>query len=272
MKKKDSEKTIFVTQGNYYSNEMAKIYTGSTQIKSFLQCESKAMAELNGEWQEDTSKSMLVSSYIDAWMSDELEDFKQQHPDIFLKNGELKADYKLAENVIEQIKQDPIFMKYISGEHQVIMTGEVSGVPVKIRIDSYFPGKAIVDLKCMSTLVPQWSEETHSKLNFCDAYRYTLQAALYQEIVYQNTGEKLPFIIAVATKEKISRKALLEIPQHILDKEMQFLKEYLVHLKLVKTKQILPESCENCDFCMSKKKVDGVWNYQDFFDKYYKQN
>ena len=33
MKKKDSEKTIFVTQGNYYSNEMAKIYTGSTQIK-----------------------------------------------------------------------------------------------------------------------------------------------------------------------------------------------------------------------------------------------
>ena len=63
MKKKDSEKTIFVTQDNYYSNEMAKIYTGSTQIKLFLQCESKAMAELNGEWQEETSKPQLTMKY-----------------------------------------------------------------------------------------------------------------------------------------------------------------------------------------------------------------
>lgn len=136
------------------------------------------MAELNGEWQEETSKSMLVSSYIDAWMSDELEEFKQQHPDIFLKNGELKADYKLAENVIEQIKQDPIFMKYISGEHQVIMTGEISGVPVKIRIDSYHEGKAIVDLKCIKDFNLIWNEETHEKQNFIDYYDYVLQGGI----------------------------------------------------------------------------------------------
>lgn len=139
MKKKDSEKTIFVTQGNYYSNEMAKIYTGSTQIKSFLQCESKAMAELNGEWQEETSEALLVSSYVDAYFSKEIEEFKELHPEIFTKQGELKAQYKNAEEIIKQIEDDPVFVKYLNGEPQVIMVGEISGVPVKIRIDSLHP-------------------------------------------------------------------------------------------------------------------------------------
>lgn len=141
MKKKDSEKTIFVTQGNYYSNEMAKIYTGSTQLKSFLQCESKTMAELNGEWQEDTSEALLVSSYVDAYFSDELLEFRDEHPEIFTKQGELKAQYKNAEEIIKQIEDDPTFVKYLNGEPQVIMTGEISEVPIKIRIDSFHPRK-----------------------------------------------------------------------------------------------------------------------------------
>ena len=44
-------------------------------------------------------------------------------------------------------------MEYMSGEKQVIMTGEIEGVPVKIKIDSYHPNKMIVDLKVMSEQV-----------------------------------------------------------------------------------------------------------------------
>ena len=232
-----------------------------------MKCEACALAKLKGEWIEETSKAMLVSSYIDSWMSDELEQFKKQNPDIFLKNGQLKADYRLAETVITQMQKDEMFMKYISGDHQQIMTGEISGVPVKIKIDSFHKDKVIVDLKAMATLQPQWSEKEHKRLNFCDNYRYTLQAALYQEIVRQNTGKQLPFIIAVCTKEKYSQRALLQIPQQVMDTEMTFLKSYLPHIQNLKENKVDTYKCNCCDYCISKQKVDKIWFYDDYFKR-----
>lgn len=252
---------------NYYDREMQIKYTGSTQIKDFLQCEACALAKLNGEFEEEKSKAMLVSSYIDAYFSKELEQFKEQNPDIFTKNGELKSDYKLAEEVIRQIEDDPMFLKYISGEPQVIMTGEISGVPVKIKIDSYHKDKVIVDLKCMANLDLIWNEETHSKENFINSYDYVLQAALYQEIVRQNTGKQLPFIIAVATKQKYSQRALLQIPQEELDTKLEFLKNYLPHIQELKQSKVEPIKCGKCDYCISKKKTTQIYFYDDYFRK-----
>ena len=121
---------------NYFSQEARKIYTGSSEIKAFLKCEACALAELNGEWEEEPSVALKQSSYVDAWMSDELEKFKKENPDIFTKQNTLKSEYKIAEEIIEQIKEDPMFLKYIkTGENQVIMTGKISSVPIKIKID-----------------------------------------------------------------------------------------------------------------------------------------
>ena len=110
-----------------------------------------------------------------------------------------------------------------------------------------------------------YNEETKQKENFIDYYDYVLQAALYQEIVRQNTGKKLPFIIAAATKEKVSQRALLQIPQDVLDQKLEFLKQYLPHLQEVKQGKVAPTECGKCPYCLSKKKTLGIVNYQDFF-------
>ena len=91
--------------------------------------------------------------------------------------------------------------------------------------------------------------------------------ALYQEIVRQNTGKQLPFIIAVATKQKYAQKALLQIPKDKLDLKFEFLKEYLPHIQAIKQGKIEPTSCGNCDYCISKQKVDRLWYYDDYFNK-----
>lgn len=256
-----------LNENNYFSDEAKKIYTGSSEIKDFIKCEACALAKLKGEWEEEKSKAMMVSSYIDAAISNELDFFKEQNPEIFLKNGDLKADYKVAEDVINQMKDDTMFMKYISGEPQVIMTGEISGVPVKIKIDSFHEDKAIVDLKCINSLDLIWNEETHQKENFIDYYDYVLQGALYQEIVRQNTGLRLPFIIAVATKQKYSQRALLQIPQEKLDLKLEFLKEYLPHIQALKENKIDPSHCDTCNYCISNQKCEYLWYYDDFFNK-----
>lgn len=210
---------------------------------------------------------MIVSSYIDSVISGELEQFKEEYPDIFLKGGELKADYRQANEVIEEMKQDKMFWKYLQGTHQKIITGKISGVPVKIKIDSYFKDKCIVDLKCMANLDLIWDDKDKRKKNFVDFYRYTLQASLYQEIVRQRIGKKLPFIIAVATKEKFSQRALLQIPQEVMDKELEFLKEFLPYLQNIKIGKVEPTSCGKCSYCISKKKCEKIVYYDDFFNE-----
>lgn len=252
---------------NYFSKEARMKYTGSSEIKDFLKCENCALAKIKGEFEEEKSKAMIVSSFIDEYFSGTLDKFKQENPDIFLKNGELKADYKSALDTIKQIEDDEMFMKYLKGTPQVIMTGEINGVPVKIKIDSYHEDKVIVDLKCIANLDLIWNEKTRQKENFIDFYDYVLQGALYQEIVRQNTGKTLPFIIAVATKEKYSQRALLQIPQEKLDMKLEFLKQYLPHMQKVKNGEIPPTNCGKCNYCISKQKVNKIYYYDDFFNK-----
>ena len=256
-----------LTNENYFKKENQIKYTGSSQIKDFLSCESCALAKLKEEWQEETNKAMQISSYIDAAISNELEQFKLENPDIFTKLGALKSEYQLAEDVLSQARQDEMFMKYLNGEHQVIMTGEISGVPVKIKIDSYHKDKCIVDLKAVKDFNLIWNEETRQKENFIIYYDYILQGALYQEIVRQNTGKQLPFIIAACTKEKYSQRALLQIPQEEMDLKLQFLEQYLPHLQDLKQGKIEPTECGKCDYCKSKKKCTQLYYYNDFWDK-----
>lgn len=145
------------------------------------------------------------------------------------------------------------------------MTGEINGVPVKIKIDSLH-NKCIVDLKCIASFDLIFNEKTRQKENFIDYYDYLLQSALYQEIVFQNTGKKLPFIIAAMTKEKISERALLNIPQIDMDAKLEEIKEYLPRLQALKKGEIEPVSCNCCDYCKSKAKVTKIYNYKDFFE------
>lgn len=82
-----------VTPENYYSPEMNMAYMGSTQFKAFERCEAAALAELKGEYRPPSSAALLVGGYIDAWFSGELPLYQAQHPEIFKRDGTLKAEY-----------------------------------------------------------------------------------------------------------------------------------------------------------------------------------
>ncbi len=261
-----------INNQNYFSDESNMYYTGSTQIKEFQKCESYALAKLKGEWEDEPSKALAISSLIDAVISGEETEFlakEKENPNsfIFLKSGKFSSDVSAAYDIIEQAENDSMFMKYLNGKHQVIMTGEISNVPVKIKIDSYFKDKCIVDLKSIKNFDLIWSDKNKCKENFIDYYDYILQASLYQEITRQQTGKKLPFIIAALTKEKISERALLNIPQEDMDAKLEEIKEYLPRLQALKKGEIEPISCGHCQYCKSKAKVTKIFNYKDYFEK-----
>ena len=219
------QENLVICEENYFSKENEMKYCGSSQIKSFMDCEARTLAKIKGEYKEENTTALLVGSYVDAAVSQTLDIFKAKHPEIFKKDGSLKSEYIKADYILNRIEKDELFMKYISGNHQTIMLGEINNVPIKIKIDSYFPDKCIVDLKCVRSFEPVWNDKTKTRENFVDYWKYTLQGALYQEIVRQNTGKKLPFFIAAVTKETEPDIALLAIPDEELDKQLIVIQE-----------------------------------------------
>lgn len=252
-----------INESTYFSKEMNMKYAGSSQIKSFVDCEARTMAELKEEWKQEMTIALLVGSYVDNAISGTLDIFKAQHPEILKKDGTLKAEYLQAEYILSRIERDELFKKYISGDHQTIMTGEIVGVPIKIKIDSYFPDKAIVDMKVVKDFAPIWDNASGHKENFIDYWKYTWQGALYQEIVRQNTGKQLPFFIAAVTKEKEPDLAILAIPQEVLDIKLEVIKSVLPRIKDLKEGKVEPHSCGKCNYCKFHKKLTQIIDYRD---------
>ena len=144
---------MILTAENYYSRGADQEYLSVSQFKEFVGtlgkpgCEFHAMERLAGRWEDEKTLPLMVGSYVDSWFEGSLDRFKEENPDCFTRGGDLKAPYRQAERMIERVKQDEFFMQAMSGEKQVIMTGELFGAKWKIKMDSYLPGAAIVDLK-----------------------------------------------------------------------------------------------------------------------------
>lgn len=243
-----------ITSETYFSQENQMKYFGSSQYKAFLDCEARAMAELRGEYEPESFTALLVGSYVDAHFEGTLDLFKAQHPEILTKDGRLRADYLQANEIISRIERDEMMMKYLSGKKQVIMTGKLFDQDWKIKIDSYHPGRAIVDLKIMKDFAPMYVEG-QGRVNFIEAWRYDFQGTIYQAI----EGHQLPFIIAGATKQKDAADiGLFRVPQYKLDSALKIIEHTIDHIADVKFGIVEPKRCGKCAYCRMTKKLKTV--------------
>lgn len=263
-----------LTNENYFSPENQLKYMGVSQFKAFEKCPAAALAEITGNFEHEQTTALLVGSYVDAHFEGTLDVFKSKNPQLFKRDGGLKADYIQAEQIIQYLENDDLFVDFMSGKKQVIMTGTIEGVEVKIKIDSYIDsalGKeimrkypeiaeildlsegAIVDLKIVKDFEPIYVPEK-GRLNWIEAWEYDLQGAVYQEVVRQNIGKVLPFFIVAGTKEKSGPdKAIIEIPQSYLDVELDRFRKNVQFYDAIKKGLIEPDRCEHCAYCKATK-------------------
>lgn len=251
---------MMLTNENYFSLENSQKYLGSSQYKNFigtmgmLGCEARSMAILNGEWEEDNkSTALLVGSYVDAHFEGTLDIFRAKNPEIFKKDGGLKSDYVKANDIINRIERDPLFMQFMSGEKQTIMTADMFGSPWKIKIDSYLKDKAIVDLKVMKSIREHFWTKDYGYLDFIQYWGYDIQAAIYQEVEYRNTGKRKPFFIAAASKEKATDIELIWIPDEHLREKLIEIEQNTPKIMMLKNKEVEPVRCEQCEYCRHTK-------------------
>jgi hypothetical protein len=269
-----------LTAENYYSPEANWVYMSASQFKSFRKCEAAALAELRGEWGKKDSIALLVGSYVDAYFSGELEQFKAEHPEIFTKKNELKADFQKAHTICERIDRDELARLLLSGKHQTIKTGKIAGVWFKTKSDSLltarqveaickkfpqvrelvpFGGAMIVDLKCMKDFENIWDDELHERVNFIEFWGYDTQGAIYQKV----DNRMLPFVIMAATKEAEPDVEAMYIPDEDLAFALSEVEALSPRYAAIKRGEIDPVGCGKCAYCRSMKRLSVIKNYRN---------
>lgn len=265
---------------NYYSAGNNMEYMGSTQFKAFQRCEAAALAELTGEYEREMTPALLVGSYVDAHFEGTLDQFKENHPEIFLRSGGLKSDFVQAEQVIARIERDRLMSLLLSGEKQAIRTGEIAGVPFKIKIDSLlsadtcrtimeefpmsadffgFGDGALVDLKVIRDFQPLWSNAEHEKISFVLFWGYDTQGAIYQAV----EGNYLPFFIAAGTKEREPDISALWLPPDVLEMALFTVQEIAPRYQAIKEGKVAPVRCEVCDYCRKTKVLTSIFDFRE---------
>ena len=269
-----------LTNKNYYGAKANQEFMSVSQFKNFKKCEAMALAELKGEYERPKSQALLLGSFVDEMLTgttkSQTKFIVENRSDIFQKSSKLHKyteeellvllsdpQFKVFDNdnkpyaeivqaldTIEKIKKQPLMMQHFNSKHQVIMTGEIAGVPFKIKMDNYKPGEFIADGKYMASLRSPNLFEPMVKY-----WGYDIQGAVYQEIVYQNTGKRLPFYLDIATKEKPSHLDIAEIKQYDLDEALEKVKALAPHYQAIKNGEIEPERCGeyDCDYCTETK-------------------
>ena len=258
-----------LTNENYFSKESNQEYCSASQFKDFQKCEYEALLKVQGLLEEEKSDALLFGGYVDAYFSNELDDYLAKYGSEMVnsRTGELKAPFKNIGEVIKTIEEDELLLEHLQGKHQVVMTGTIADVKFKIKVDSLFEDK-IVDQKIIKSITElYWNEEKHKKCDFIEMFGYDIQGAIYQSIVEQNTGKKLPFIIAATTKEESPDKALIQIDQYYLDQALELVKEYAPRIEMIKNGIIKPNHCGKCPSCRKAKKLNQVVSYKELYGK-----
>lgn len=264
-----------LNKSNYFSDEANRYYMSVSQFKSFLPsyggCEAAAMARINGEYAPEPIIAFDEGHFVHAWNEGTLDEFKANNPHIYSSRGktagELKANFKHCEKMIETLESDPWVMKALAGEKEVIMTTELFGIPWKVMLDSYNPeGGYFSDIKTMKEMEGKfWNKSAQVYENFIDHYGYNLQMAIYAEVERIVSGRKdwlLPHMVIV-TKQDPPDHEIIFFDFDAIESGLYIVGNYIERVKAVKSGKEKPNRCGKCSYCRSVKKLDRIKHFSE---------
>lgn len=271
---------VELTQENYYQDTSRLSYS---RYKRYKQCQAKAYAVDNGIWVEERDETpLLLGNYVHSYFesAEAHEKFMAENGDKLLakagKNkGNLKSEFIIGDKMIESLKDDDGFNRLYHGypsdnvEKEMIVYGEIEGVPVKGKLDSVNLSRGyFVDLKTMKSIyAEEWNADLRKRVpaavNNILNFGYHGQLGLYRELLKQMTGQEFRPLIVAVSKENVPDKDILKIDEEWLEDGLDNLKADIVEVWDVIQGKQKPKSCGHCDYCRSQKKLNAVISLND---------
>ena len=109
---------------DYYSAASARRYWSISQYKRFRECEARALAELEGEWEDQRDNTaLLVGNMVHSYFEspEAHKRFMDENADAIISKagktkGQLKSDFLVGQRMIERLEADEQFMDYYVGQ------------------------------------------------------------------------------------------------------------------------------------------------------------
>lgn len=274
---------VELTQENYYQDTSRLSYS---RYKRYKQCQAKAYAVDNGIWVEERDETpLLLGNYVHSYFEnpEAHEKFMAENGDKLLaktgKNkGKLKSDFIIGDKMIESLKDDDGFNRLYHGyssdkvEKEMIVYGEIEGVPVKGKLDSVNLTRGyFVDLKTMKSIyTEEWNADLRKRVptavNNILNFGYHGQLALYRELLKQMIGKEFRPLIVAVSKETVPDKDILKIDEEWLEEGLGNLKADIIEVWDVIQGKQKPKKCGRCDYCRSEKKLNVVISLNDLIE------
>jgi len=254
---------LYLNKDNYFSKEAGEVYFSASQIKAFKRCEASALAEIRGEYERPMSQALLQGQFVDEALTGNYGEWALKNASLISKrDGNLKAEFMQCSEMVRRAERDPLFMEYMKGDHQTIVTCPIFGFPFKAKLDVLGDGR-IVDLKTVKDLSPVYMPG-QGRVDFATAWDWPLQMAIYQKMMYGHTGEMLPCYLAVITKENPPDIRIIRVEQERMDAELAWLETVLPRYEAIKEGLIEPERCEKCAYCRETRVLEAPETLSDF--------
>ena len=253
---------------DYYSAASARQYWSISQYKRFRECEARALAELEGEWEDQRDNTaLLVGNMVHSYFEspEAHKKFMDENADAMISKagktkGQLKADFLVGQRMIERLEADKQFMEYYVGQKEVAVTGEIEGVEFKGKIDCLNVEKGyFVDIKTTKSDIDSmvWIQDEASGRNiqvrWFEAWGYVLQMAAYKKMLKEQYGKEFTPVIYAVTKETTpDTRAIVFQSQEKLDYELSELSMIIKRLDDVKKGKEEATPCGHCEYCKSK--------------------
>ncbi|MBY7007898.1 hypothetical protein FDA25_08730 [Clostridium botulinum] len=252
-----------ITKENYYSLENDLRAMSVSQYKMFMKCEEMAVAKLKGEYKQSESDAFLLGKYIHSWNEGTLEEFKKENPSLYSSQGktkgQLKSTFKVAETMVNALNNDNNCMKFLDGDKEVIIEGDLFGIHWRGMVDVLNLERGFFsDLK-----TTQGIHKKYNGLTFIEHYGYIEQMAVYRELIKQQFGKDLiPYIVAIEKNDN-PLKAIVKVDERYTNPKLEEIEYTLNRIIKVKSGLEEPIGCGICDYCRKTNKVTQILTIED---------
>lgn len=272
-----SEKpSIVLTRENYHSVEADRAFMSAHQLSSWIECAAREKAKqdetLNGiltaaGCEIEDATVFLVGNYVDYSLlaENEFDDFvTKNYKAIYTKGSDKvppkkRAEFVMADRMIERIRKDRFAMEMLEGAHQDIITYEWAGCWWKSMIDNRRDDKFLVDLKTSKDVsVWDWNEELRKRTPFYETYGYWQNGAIYLKgasIVY-GPGDWCPVLLVVTKQDPPDLLGYIFKNAVRLVQEQAKVEASMPQVLGWKSGEVVPRRCEKCDYCRATKKLN----------------